>query len=206
MRYLIIYSTFILVFFSSCNSKKQHTDIDDFYTNQATDGFPSFPLIKPFYTIYVENLKFWNLDFPIELKYGIRPSNTDTIGINRHFIYGYINDRIEEIEDYEKGTYLYLRVDGATIYSESKLNTKSHFPIKIIDTTKNIFKYPQRWFVINAKDSTRHVFLSKSEYKDFLKENDIEEKTYNTQKMKRQYMETGILPWFPDSLKQKLSD
>ena len=64
--------------------------------------------------------------------------------------------------------------------------------------------FPERWFVINVADSTTEAFFSKKKYQNYLKEKGISGKMYDVNKYYKQFKETGILPWFPNSIKVKL--
>lgn len=204
MRILVVILTFFLIVFSSCLFEKKHKDVDSFYTAKVKYDFPRIPLVKPFFMIYDENEKEWLYDYPTSLEYGMSPSNTDTIGIDKNYLYGYIKGGNTRLIDYEKGMLVYLREDGVTVFSEDLIKSKKYIRLELLDLSKKIFHKPNRWFVVNAKDSTRHVFLSNLKYKEFLNKNNISGKTYNTKKMDKQFLDTGILPWFPDSIKTKL--
>lgn len=205
MKILISCISFSLVVFTSCLFQEKHPDVDSFYTARAKYDFPRTPLLKPFYLTYDKIDRKWDLNYPTLLTYGMSPSNTDSIGIDKHYLYGYIQGHEKIAEQYKKGMFVHLRKDGIIVYPKTLLKSKDYIPLKLIDSTEKTFKIPNRWFVVNAKDSTRHVFLSKLKYDKFLNRNNISGKTYNTLEMHKQFLDTGILPWFPDSVKIKLS-
>lgn len=205
MKILFVILTFFSIVFSSCLFEEKHKDVDSFYTAKAKYDFPRIPLVKPFFMIYDKTDKEWFFDYPTSLEYGMSPSNTDTIGIDENYIYGYIKGGLKKID--KEGYYFYLdAIRQVTVELEKPIKEDNLILLEPIDSTNKTFKIPERWFVLNAKDSLNYIFLSNVKYKEFLKKNNISGKTYNTEKMHKQFLDTGILPWFPDSVKKKLSN
>ena len=73
------------------------------------------------------------------------------------------------------------------------------------DSIHHTFIIPERWFVINAADSTTEAFFSEAKYQTYLKEKGLSGRMYNIDSVNKEFTKTGIAPWFPDSIRIKLS-
>ncbi len=132
--------------------------------------------------------------------------NINSIGIEETFIYGKVKHEKQTIDGIEKGDLVYARKFGGTLISQEPMaleRVKRAYPI---DSKSKTSVLPERWFVINVADSTTEAFFSKKHYEEYLKEKGISGKMYDINRYHKQFKATGILPWFPGSIKIKLKE
>ena len=196
----------IMVVVSSCIFDKRSKDIDPFYTARNFGQFPVLPLAKPIKLHCDDQSKQWKVEYlKHSFKQRIPTHDLKEIGVDNTYIYGKIDKKKYRSRIYDKGEYAFLHkfnsMSSAQNYREP---TKDEIRIYPIDSTSKTFIFPERWFVINVADSTTEAFFSKVKYQKYLKEKGISGKMYNIEKYHKEFKETGILPWFPDSIKVKL--
>lgn len=194
----------LLTMVSSCFFDKKHKNVDSFYTKRIHLDFPVLPLAKPIFVHYDKSYNEWFFEIPEFFKNKLYLENLKEIGIDNVYIYGKTNKKKRNLKNYKEGEFVYAnKYNGISISKElSKL--EGELQIFSVDSTKTIFIEPERWFVINVSDSITDVFFSKKKYNDYLKGKGISGKMYKIEKYHKQYRETGILPWFPDNIKEKL--
>ncbi len=189
---------------SSCLFDKRPKDVDPFYTTRNFGQFPVMPLVKPIKLIQNDQSKEWGIDIPHSFKKRLSIENINEIGVCEIYVYGRIDKKKWNISTYKKGDFVYAHKYGGTTISKEAWNSAEEIRIYPIDSNSKTFILPERWFVINVADSTTEAFFSKTKYDEYLKEKEISGKMYNIDKYHKQFIETGILPWFPDSIKVKL--
>lgn len=199
---LIIILIFPLLF--SCSKKKKGKNIDSFYTQNYYLEYPSVPLSNPVFAYYIKEYNDWSFKIPNYFKNKLHIENLNKIGIERTFIYGKLEEKKWTVNRYKTGDYVYARRYGGTLISKEPFQSKDEIRIYPIDSINKKFILPERWFVIKVADSTTEAFFSKKKYENYLTEKGISGKMYDINKYHKQYKETGIVPWFPDSVKVKL--
>ncbi len=197
----------LAVVVSSCLFDKQPKDVDPFYTTRNFGQFPVMPLVKPVKLICDDQSKKWDVDIPDYFKQKIsrRYLYNSKIGVDSTCIYGRLIPIERHIDGYKEGDNIYMYNDGIVTWTKEKkeLNDAIRL-IKPPDIVNKTFTEPERWFIINVADSTTEAFFSEKKYKDYLQERGISGTMYNIEECHKQFIETGILPWFPDSVKIKL--
>ncbi|MCV9933305.1 hypothetical protein OIU80_13525 [Flavobacterium sp. LS1R47] len=198
----------MLCFVSSCIFKKEHKDVDPFYTTNHFGQFHLLPLAKPITLSYDPSTKVWLLqDNKHILKQNMFIDSLTEIGIDKTYIYGKLFERKDYIETYQPEDYLFLNKFGSITFNSKKDKpTPDEIQIYPTDSIHKIFMIPERWFVINVADSTTEAFFSKKEYKNYLKEKGVSGKMYNIESVKKEFAKTGIAPWFPEDIKTKLRE
>ena len=209
MKILIVLLTFFSIVFSSCLFQEKYADVDPFYTSKAHYQFPRIPLVEPIFMTYEKESNKWGIEIPYSIDNALGLKNLTHDGLNeigayKNYIYGYIPKKTKQITDYEKGNYVFLDKFNISYTSIKKRNPdKNEIQVNLNDD--KVFVLPKRWFVINTKNNSSEAFFFKKNYENYLKKNSISGKMYNTSEMHKQFFDTGILPWFPDSVKTKLS-
>ena len=194
----------IITVFSSCFFDRKPKDVDSFYTKKNYLDFPAVPLVKPIFIHYNKAYDKWFFNVPDYFK-KLYIENLNKVGVDKSCIYGKLITTRRFVEDYKNGDHVYMYADGSITWTKNiKSISDSVVKITSFDTLNKSFTEPQRWFAINVLDSTAQAFFSKRKYDNYLKEKGISGKMYNINKYQKQYKETGILPWFPDSIKVKL--
>jgi hypothetical protein len=189
----------------SCAFNKIDKKIDSFYTTKNFGQFSVIPLVKPIKLWRDDQSKEWGIDrLKYDLKRSVNINNQKKIGVDKSFIYGKLPKHKQNLNDYTKEDYVYFYKYGGVSISKTILNSKDEIRIYPIDSTSKTFILPERWFVINVADSITEAFFSKKRYDEYLKQKGISGEMYEINKYHKQYKETGILPWFPDSIKVKL--
>ncbi|MDN3672555.1 hypothetical protein QWY99_05730 [Flavobacterium branchiarum] len=198
----------LLCLVSSCFLKKEHKDVDPFYTINHFGQFYLLPLAKPIVLTYDPNGRVWRmLEDNQSLKKNVYVDSLTEIGVDRTYIYGKKFERKEFIETYQLGDYLFLSKYGTISWNDKKDKPRpDQIRIYPIDSVHKIFIIPEQWFVINVADSTTEAFFSKKEYKNYLKEKGVSGKMYNIESVKKEFAKTGIAPWFPEDIKTKLRE
>ncbi|MDN3672553.1 hypothetical protein QWY99_05720 [Flavobacterium branchiarum] len=198
----------LLCLVSSCFLKKEHKDVDPFYTINHFGQFHILPLLKPITLLYDPSTKEWWLNKNNLLKQNISNEITEKeIGVEKTYIFWKIIGRRDTIEGYTSKDYVFLDKYGVISYGRSKIKTfVDEIQIYPTDSIHKIFIIPERWFVINVADSTTEAFFSKKKYKNYLKEKGVSGKMYNIESVKKEFAKTGIAPWFPEDIKTKLRE
>lgn len=206
MKKIIIFGI-IAVVISSCFFDKKNQNVDSFYTKRIHLDFPVLPLLKPIFICYNKAYSGdeWSFEIPHYFENKPHIKNLKEIGVDRIYIYGKVNKKKWNLSDYKKGEFVYAKKYSGIAITEKPSNTKDYKQIQLIDSIKNTFIEPERWFIINVADSTTEAFFSKKKYKKYLKEKEISGEMYEINKYYKQYKKTGILPWFPDNVKEKLN-
>ncbi len=200
----IVIGSLIIIVVSSCFFDKKPKDVDPFYFTRNYGQFPLLPLIKPVKLSQDDQSLEWSLEIPHSFKQRISTDKLADIGIDKTFIYGKIKSQKYILNNIKKGDLVYARKFGGTLISQEPMEAERVMEVYPIDSTSNTYIIPERWFIINIADSTTEAFFSKKKYEEYLKEKGISGKMYSINKYYKQYKETGILPWFPDSVKVKL--
>ncbi len=205
-----IFSSAILctiIFMESCNFNKKHQEVDSFYTNKNLGDIYLMPLSKPLKLNYDRTAKKWYLQTPLYFKQNMAIDSIFEIGVEKTYVYGKIFKKKNYIENYTPKDYVFVDKYNVTSWSQrpEKL-TEDEIQIYPTDKVNKLFILPERWFVINTADSTTEAFFSISAYKKYLKQKGILGKMYNIESDNKKFQETGILPWFPDSVKTKLKN
>ena len=147
----------------SCDFSKSHKDVDSFYTTRNFGQFFLIPLIKPLALIYDPSGKKWGLSDEHALKEMMYIDSLTEIGVDKTYIYGKLFVREKTLESYTPKDYVFVTKFGI-IYGPSKDTTRIKDEIQIYptDSIHKIFIIPERWFVINAADSTTEAFFSEA--------------------------------------------
>lgn len=191
---------------SSCLFDRRPKDVDPFYTTKNFGQFPVMPLIKPIKLLQDDQSLEWNIDM-LDYSFGhvMGVNNLDRIGVENTYVYCKTDSKKRCVGIYEKGDYVFLhKFNSISSTSTFRKPQKDEIQIYPLDSLGKTFTLPERWFVINVADSTTEAFFSKAKYDEYLKEKGVSGKMYNIDKYHKQFVETGILPWFPDSVKVKL--
>ncbi|ELY2016427.1 hypothetical protein SL053_000296 [Flavobacterium psychrophilum] len=192
----------------SCFLKKEHKDVDSFYTTNNFGQFYVIPLVKPITMMYDPYTRLSWIETNHALKDMLHTGYFKEIGVDKTFIYGKFDGRSDTIERYTPKDYVYLNKFGSISYgpTKNKKGIKNEIQIYPTDSIHKIFVIPERWFVINVTDSITEAFFTKKEYKNYLKEKGISGKMYNIESAEKEFNETGIAPWFPEEIKSKLKE
>jgi hypothetical protein len=190
----------------SCDFRKSHKDVDSFYTTRNFGQFFLVPLIKPLALIYDPSIKKWWIEDKHALKQSMFIDSLTEIGVDKTYIYGKVVAREDSIENYTLKDYVFVDKFGI-IYGPTKntIRMKNNMRIFPTDSIHKTFIIPERWFVINAADSTTEAFFSEAKYQTYLKEKGLSGRMYTIDSVNKEFTKTGIAPWFPDSIKIKLS-
>lgn len=197
----------ILITLYSCilDKKTEDEEIESFYISKNFGQFPVLPLSKPIKLHLDDQSKEWRIEY---LKHSfnqyMRIEGIDSIGVEKTFIYGKTENEKQTIDGTKKGDLVYARKFGGTLISQDPMEAERVTRVYPIDSISKTYIIPERWFIINVADSTTEAFFSKNKYDNYLKEKGISGRMYNINKYHEKYKETGILPWFPDSIKVKL--
>lgn len=210
MKYckVIVSGVVVLVFCFSCFFDKKQK-MDAFYTTRNYGQFPIMPLVKPIKLIRNGQTKAWRIKTlnHFKKKISTRYLDNSQIGIDSIYIYGKLTTIKRQVEDYQNGDKVYMYVGGSITWTKKTKKINDNIArITSFDTITKSFIEPERWFLINVADSTIAAFFSKKKYEDYLKEKGISGKMYDINAYHKQYKATGMLPWFPDSIKVKLKN
>jgi len=218
MKGIKYFSFFItLLSIQSCFFENKKADIDVYYTAKYWGERSSrIPLLKPL-SIYKDRMmpNIWGMDYKdLVTRHQYKDYHFNNtlgidsiidIGVDKSYVYGMIFESKVYNENYNKNEYVFLGKYNITYrtpkYREPRNNEIRIYPT---DTINKIFVLPKRWFVINVADSTVEAFFSKNKYKKKLKDKGISGKMYNIDSINKVFLETGILPWFPEKVKIKL--
>ncbi|MTI32680.1 hypothetical protein [Xanthovirga aplysinae] len=204
MKSFIVGTLLLLSIFciQSCGSRTALEDVDLFYTNKNYGQFFLTPLIKP---IKLRgDYGIWYLETPHSFNYRISIDSLIEIGVDKECVYGKINQKKWYIKDYSNKDFVYARKDGGTITLKEKRDSKGEPRLFPIDSVSNTFLLPERWFVLNAKDSSTEVFFDEKNYKEYLNKKGLSGKMYKIDSLHKEFKKTGVLEYFPDSIKTKL--
>ena len=191
----------------SCDFRKSHKDVDSFYTTKNFVQFFLISLIKPLTLIYDPTGEKWGLADKHALKESMYIDSLTEIGVDKTYIYGKLFAREKTLEYYTPKEYVFVDKFGVITSGPTKDTTgmKDEMQIYPTDSIHKIFIIPERWFVINAADSTTEAFFSEAKYQTYLKEKGLSGRMYGIDSVGEEFIKTGIAPWFPDSIKIKLS-
>ena len=125
--------------------------------------------------------------------------------LNQPLLYGKINEIKYYIEDFTSETIVFSdKFNTIYLATEPRDPIEGEIRLYPMDSISKLFILPEKWFVINNIDITVNTFTTKEEFKNYLKQNAISYTLYNIDRLDMEFMKTGILPWFPDSVKAKL--
>jgi len=191
----------------SCDFRKSHKDVDSFYTTRNFGQFFLIPLIKPLALIYDSSIEKWWIEDKHALKQSMFIDSLTEIGVDKTYIYGNLFARKHTLQIYNPKHYVFVDKFGVITSRPTKDTTgmKDKMQIHPTDSIHQTFIIPERWFVINAADSTTEAFFSEAKYQAYLKEKGLSGQMYNIESVNKEFTKTGIAPWFPDSIKIKLS-
>lgn len=68
------------------------------------------------------------------------------------------------------------------------------------------FDFPEKWFIINTKDSKLTYFDKEKEFKEELQKLNLPEEWLTPNEVFEQYKNDPVLPWFPDEIKKQLRE
>jgi hypothetical protein len=199
-----VFLLIIISVLSSCFQDKTPKNVNSFYIKKYYLDYPVIPLSNPVFAYYVKEYDEWSFEIPNSFKNNLHIENLNKIGVDENYIYGKISKKNWTVRRYESGDYVYAHRYGGTTLSKEPFKSQDDIRVYPLDSTSKTFLLPERWFVINVIDSTTEAFFSKSKYDDYLKTKGVSGKMYDINKYHKQFKETGILPWFPDSIKTKL--
>ena len=211
----IIFLSCVFIIFQSCVFENNQKSIDSYYTSKYWGELrPRIPLFKPL-SIYKDRMTpdKWGIDYNdiiskdynFTFKHTLGIDSIISIGVDKTYVYGKVFERKHRSKIYKVGDYVYARKYGGTSSSkERRKMDNNRVQIYPIDSINKIFILPERWFVINVSDSTTEAFFSKSKYEKYLKKKKLSRRMYNIDSINKVYIKTGILPWFPDSIKVRL--
>ncbi len=206
--------SWILLVSLACNHKKT-SEISKYYTapNWNTKS-PRIPLYEPlsvYYDRYGSNK--WFLSFNDifcnkrhnYFSIGSRIDSLKNIGADKGVVYGNLDKEYITMNDTDFGDCAIMNSTGTMYFPLAKrLPSQGEVQIELVDSIKRIFLIPKRWYIINTNDTSFNYIFQESEYKTALKELSITETLYNIDDIYNQFNSTGILPWFPDSIKTLL--
>ena len=189
----------------SCLSNKKSKGVDTFYTTSNYGQFQLLPLSKPIKLTKDDQSGEWWIDMSKHsLNHNMNIDELIEIGIDESYIYGSINPIKKKLKKYKKEDFVYAGKYSDISWSSKPTQFEGEIRLYPIDSNSRTFIIPKRWFIIDSKHSTIDAFFSKKKYEDYLTEKGISGKMYDINKYHQQYKETGIVPWFPDSVKVKL--
>lgn len=215
MQYDNIVRTFLyiaLVFcistgIQSCLFERTPKDIDPFYTTRSFGDIPTMPLLKPVKLYYDRVEEKWGLEIPFGFNHRMSIDSVLDIGVEKTYIYGTVHERKVYLENYKEGYMAFVNKYNRIYMLASPDEAKTdEIPIYPSDPVRKVFLLPERWFVINVADSTLEAFFSKPDYKKYLEERGVSGAMYHIKDVEKEFVKTGILPWFPDSIKTKLRE
>jgi hypothetical protein len=190
----------------SCDFRKSHKDVDSFYTTRNFGQFFLVPLIKPLALSYDPSIEKWGLSDQHALKEMMYIDSLTEIGVDKTYIYGKLFARKHTLQIYNPKHYVFVDKFGVITSGPTKdtIGMKDKMQIHPTDSIHQTFIIPERWFVINAADSTTEAFFSEAKYQTYLKEKGLSGRMYGIDSVGEEFTKTGIAPWFPDSIKIKL--
>ena len=199
-----------LVFFCLCllscgTGEKKHPDVDSFYTQKRFgQQFALVPLIKPIKLGYDTDMNTWGFH-PSSSFFGFSVYNASTeyIGVQEPYVYGKIEATEKTYDNLKPDDIIYARTKGGTLISKDESKNYG-LRIEELEDKPNTYLWPERWFIIDAAEGKGEGFFDKSEYLEQLKRKRIEGKMYNSDSLLTEFQKTGILEYFPDSIKTKL--
>ncbi|MBL4560011.1 MAG: hypothetical protein JKX79_03395 [Labilibaculum sp.] len=129
------------------------------------------------------------------------------IGVNNGIVYGCINESTVKIEGYSLGDFVYMNNEGSPSWTSDSTykHQEGEIVATILDTVNKVVMVPERWYIINTKDTTYNFFFDKKNYQAELKELKVSAHMYNIDSVYNQFVREGVLPWFPDSIKVALN-
>ena len=127
------------------------------------------------------------------------------IGADGGVVYGYVDEKHVIMDNPAFGDYAITDHSGFMSFpKESRLPSPNEVKVELVDSINRIFLVPKRWYIINTNDTSFSFIFTESDYKRKLKDLNISETLYGIDDMYKQFCTTGILPWFPDSVKESL--
>jgi hypothetical protein len=212
----LIFVLGLAILLSACNQSKSR--VSRYYKATIWDrNCPRLPLYEPL-AIYKDRSTppKWFMSFDDllsskkdEIDYhsiGANIISINDIGADRGVVYGCIAKSTVKIEGYSVGDFVYINKEGSPSWTSDSTCKPQEGEIvaTILDTANKIFMVPERWYIINTKDTTYNFFFDKKSYQAKLKELNISAQMYNIDSVYHQFVNTGVLPWFPDRIKAAL--
>ncbi|PCH69222.1 MAG: hypothetical protein COC06_07915 [Bacteroidales bacterium] len=216
MRKIIVVLGLIMLLLA-CNQSK--SKVSRYYKATNWDrNCPRLPLYEPLamYNGHIDPPK-WFLSFndfqsskKDEIDYhsiGANISSINHIGVDRGVVYGCIKESTVKIEGYSVGDFVYMNNEGSPSWTSDSTykHQEGEIVATILDTVNKVVMVPERWYIINTKDTTYKFFFDKKNYQTELKELKVSAHMYNIDSVYNQFVREGILPWFPDSIKAALN-
>lgn len=183
--------------------------LDSFYTRKSLDKTPIMPLIKPVRMYYDEFEIGWWIDMTdYEFGHLFNIYDQDSIGVEGGYIHGNLKPEDFHISNYKKTNYYFFRKYGSISISPEFSEPREGYEVRVYpsDSTGRYLMLPERWYVLDVGNTKIEAFFSREKYRRYLEKKGVSGKMYDIRLYHRQYRETGILPWFPDSVKQKILD
>lgn len=199
--YLLIVLCLISCRFESQNKQ---TDVDKFYLPQRMgQQMNLLPLAKPMKLTYDNDMHNWFMDVNNNPS-RVQIHNPTTIGVNSQYVYGKVESSEKVLNKVEEGDNVYAYYFGGATWTPKSLEGKEHLRIFPIKGRPNTYILPERWYIINASEGKGEGFFNYDEYLKSLNEKGIEEKIYKSDSLLKEFQNTGVLEYFPDSIKTKL--
>ncbi|WP_143470510.1 membrane lipoprotein lipid attachment site-containing protein [Labilibaculum filiforme] len=211
----ILFVLGLAVLLSACDNSK--SKVSRYYKATTWNrNCPRLPLYEPL-AIYkdLSTPPEWFMSFDDllsgkknEIDYhsiGANIISINDIGADRGVVYGCIKES-ELIETgAEFGNYAFINSKGGFSFPlKNRPSRENEQALVLIDSTKRSFLVPERWYLINTKDTTYKFFFDKKNYQAELKELNVSSQLYDIDSVYNEYVSTGVLPWFPDSIKVAL--
>lgn len=199
---------FALIFYaiSSCSSENIDSDVDSFYTAKVYQDYPVLPLAKPVFLYYDKSYTEWFLNIPESFNANLDLGDLDEIGVDSSYVFGKITGKKRSIEEYSPDDFVYMYSNGTVTWGKRKREiTDDMILINSMNTIDKSFIEPDRWFIIDIPNGKTEMYFLKDQYEKFLEDRRASNTMYNLTKYHKRYSKTGVLPWFPDSIKAKLN-
>ena len=211
MDYRITAKRGLLILFSlylhSCGiGEKKHPEVDGFYTQKRYgQQFALLPLAKPVTMGYDTDNERWGFhDSSNIYGFSLHGADTDYIGVNGQYVYGKVVATETTNDKLEPDDIVYAVLSGGSTWTkEPKVGGSDVIAIPV-QGKPNTYLLPERWFIINTTDEKVDGFFDQAEYSKALKNKGIEGRMFKTDSLLKAYQETGLLEYFPDSIKTKL--
>ncbi|MBL4560012.1 MAG: hypothetical protein JKX79_03400 [Labilibaculum sp.] len=212
----IIFVLGLVMFLGACNQSKPKVSWYYKATNWNSNC-PRLPLYEPL-AIYkdLSTPPKWFMSFDDLLSskkdkidyhsIGANISSINHIGVDRGVVHGYIDESVRIFENCDSENQVYFDKDESVFYISKEVYPigSGDIVLSLLDSIKKEFLFPEHWYIINTKDTTYNFFFDKKIYQIELKELNVSTHMYNIDSVYNEFTITGILPWFPDSIKTAL--
>ncbi|MDB2606884.1 hypothetical protein N9Y48_03795 [Zobellia sp.] len=186
-------------------SKKKKPKVDSFYTQKMFgQQFALVPLMKPIKLSYDTDINTWGFLETSYKGFSFIGANAKKIGVQGQYVYGKVEEREYENEDLLPDEIVYALSSGGATWSTTEKKGSRYKKATSMEGKTNSYLLSERWFILSTNDEKSEGFFDKNEYIKSLKEKGIDGKMYNSDSLLSQFQETGVLEYFPDSIKAKL--